>query len=103
MAQKNDYVSVFEKLADTSKNRTSMPVKKRPKRKAEEDSIKLTNAELMKQLAEKNKHLQENVKPIYSEEELAEIEAQQEAEEDSRYDIDYDEYEDYYKDEESGK
>ena len=103
MAQKNDYVSVFEKLADTSKNRTSMPIKKRPKRKAEEDSIKLTNAELMKQLAEKNKHLQENVKPIYSEEELAEIEAQQEAEEDSRYDIDYDEYEDYYKDEESGK
>lgn len=103
MAQKNDYVSVFEKLADTSKNRTSMPAKKRPKRKAEEDSIKLTNAELMKQLAEKNKHLQENVKPIYSEEELAEIEAQQEAEEDSRYDIDYDEYEDYYKDEESGK
>lgn len=103
MAQKNDYVSVFEKLADTSKARTTPPLKKRPKRKAEEDSVKLTNAELMKQLAEKNKHLQENVKPIYSEEELAEIEAQQEAEEDSRYDIDYDEYEDYYKDEESGK
>ncbi len=103
MAQKNDYVSVFEKLADTSKARTTTPLKKRPKRKAEEDSVKLTNAELMKQLAEKNKHLQENVKPIYSEEELAEIEAQQEAEEDSRYDIDYDEYEDYYKDEESGK
>ena len=64
--------------------------------------MKLTNAELMKQLAEKNKSLQDNsVKPVYTEEELAEIEAQQEADEESQYDIDYDEYEDYYKDDET--
>ena len=46
--------------------------------------------------------LQDNsVKPVYTEEELAEIEAQQEADEESQYDIDYDEYEDYYKDDET--
>ncbi len=103
MAQKNDYVSVFEKLADTSKPHTdARPKKKYSKRKNEDDGVKLTNAELMKQLAEKNKTLQDNsVKPVYTEEELAEIEAQQEADEESQYDIDYDEYEDYYKDDET--
>lgn len=103
MAQKNDYVSVFEKLADTSKpHGDTRPKKKYSKRKSEDEGVKLTNAELMKQLAEKNKSLQDNsVKPVYTEEELAEIEAQQEADEESQYDIDYDEYEDYYKDDET--
>lgn len=103
MAQKNDYVSVFEKLADTSKpHGDARPKKKYSKRKSDDEGVKLTNAELMKQLAEKNKTLQDNsVKPVYTEEELAEIEAQQEADEESQYDIDYDEYEDYYRDDET--
>lgn len=103
MAQKNDYVSVFEKLADTSKPRTETRPRKRFKKKSDDDNVKLSNAELMKQLSEKNKDLRESMKPVYSEEELAEIEAQEEAEEENQFDIDYDEYEDYYKDEENGK
>ena len=40
-------------------------------------------------------------RPVYSEEELAEIEAQQESEAEKEYDIDYDEYEEYYDDDEN--
>ena len=44
-------------------------------------------------------NMAENNLPIYTEEELAEIEAQQQAEEEKEYDFDYDEYEDYYNEE----
>lgn len=96
VAAKNDYVSKFEKLANTSKAKVNPTpaYKKRKKKSEEENTIKTRNDELLKQLKGSKK---EN-KPIYTEEELAEIEKQQEEEEASQYDIDYDEYEDYYSD-----
>ncbi|MGN1388114.1 MAG: transcription termination factor NusA [Bulleidia sp.] len=97
MASKNDYVSVFEKLASTSKPKQQTPARRKRKNK-DDDGIKVRNDVLLEQLGRQN--AAEPAKPVYTEEELAEIEAQQQAEEDSQYDIDYDEYEDYYKDEE---
>ena len=64
------------------------------KKKAEEDEYKVRNKDLEEQI-KKNLSGVDN-RPIYSEEELAEIEAQEQEEEDREYDIDYDEYEDYY-------
>lgn len=94
MAAKNDYVSVFEKLTDTSKPKTEEPSRYKKKKKKDEDEYKIRNKDLEKQI-KANLSNQDN-RPIYTEEELAEIEAQQQAEEDKEYDIDYDEYEDYY-------
>ena len=96
IAAKNEYVSVFEKLADTSKPKT--PEKpKRKKRKGDDDEFKTRNKILEQQL---RKDISVDIKPVYTEEELEEIERQQLEEEESKYDIDYDEYEDYYDDEE---
>ena len=93
MAEKNEYVSEFEKLADTSKPK-QQDKPKRKKRKADDEDIKVRNKVLEQQL---RKDLEtSNVKPIYTEEELEEIERQQMEEEESQYDIDYDEYEEYY-------
>ena len=95
IAAKNEYVSVFEKLADTSKPKT--PEKpKRKKRKGDDDEFKTRNKILEQQL---RKDISVDIKPVYTEEELEEIERQQLEEEESQYDIDYDEYEDYYDDE----
>ena len=93
IAAKHDYVSKFEKFADTSKPKPAAPVKKRRK-KGDDDSIKTRNEELLKQL----KGTTEIVKPVYTDEELDEIERQQQEEEYSKYDDidDYDEYEEYY-------
>lgn len=91
IAKNNTYVSVFEKLADTSKpKQESKP--KRKKRK-DEDEFKTRNTVLEKQL---KKDFSNNLKPVYSEEELEEIERLEMEEEESQYDTDYDEYEDYY-------
>ena len=95
MAANNTYVSRFEKLADTSKPKQDTKFKKK-KKKDEESVYKVSNKELEKQLKEKLAANKASTKPIYTEEELAEIEAQQEAEEEREYDIDYDEYEDFY-------
>ena len=92
MAAKNEYVSRFEKLADTTKPKQAAPVKKRRKN-GEDDGIKTRNDELLKQLKKDNADI---VKPIYTDEELDEIERQAQEEEDAQYDIDYDEYEEYY-------
>ena len=54
----------------------------------------------MKNKSRRNLLVADN-RPIYSEEELAEIEAQQESEAEKEYDIDYDEYEEYYDDDEN--
>lgn len=95
MAAKNTYVSVFEKLADTSKPKQDSKPKKR-KKKGEEDEYKVRNKDLEKQI---KKDLQTvDVRPVYTEEELEEIEARRLEEEEREYDIDYDEYEDYYDD-----
>ena len=93
IAAKHEYVSKFEKLADTSKPKPAAPVRKRRK-KGDDDGIKTRNDELLKQL----NGATEIVKPVYTEEELDEIERQQQEEEYSKYDDidDYDEYEEYY-------
>ena len=92
VAAKNDYISRFEKLADTTKPKQAAPAKKR-RRKGEDDGIKTRNDELLKQ---PKKDSGDIMKPVYSEEELDEIERQAIEEEEAQYDIDYDEYEEYY-------
>lgn len=93
MAAKNTYVSVFEKLADTSKPKQDSKPKRR-KKNDEEDQYKVSNKELQKKL--KASLVNNDNRPIYTEEELEEIEAQQREEEENEYNIDFDEYEDYY-------
>lgn len=96
LASKATYVSVFEKLAE---NKTNKPEQKKKwnKKKNEEEEIKINNKELEEQI--KKKLANQATQPIYTEEELAEIEAQQREEEDREYDFDYDDYEDYYDEE----
>ena len=96
MAANNTYVSRFEKLADTSKPKQDTKFRKKNRKKDEESPYKVSNKELEKALKDKIAANKAAAKPIYTEEELAEIEAQQEAEEEREYDIDYDEYEDFY-------
>ncbi|MBW9211884.1 MULTISPECIES: transcription termination factor NusA [Terrabacteria group] len=96
LANKATYVSVFEKLVDNKAPRQEVK-KKWKKKKNEEEEIKINNKELEEQI--KKKLASQNNLPIYTEEELAEIEAQQRAEEEREYDFDYDEYEDYYDEE----
>ena len=91
MANKSNYVSVFEKLADTSKPKEQEKSRKK-KKKTDDDEYKVRNKDLEKQL--KQEYAMDN-RPIYTEEELAEIEEQQRREEEREYDIDYDEYDDY--------
>lgn len=98
MAAKNTYVSKFEKLADTSKKEETKG-KKKFKKKTDEDNYKVSNKELAEQLKDKLANRPAPAAPVYSDEELEEIEAQREAEEEREYDIDYDEYEDYYDEE----
>ena len=69
------------------------------KKKKDEEEYKVRNKDLEEQI-KKNLLVADN-RPIYSEEELAEIEAQQESEAEKEYDIDYDEYEEYYDDDEN--
>ncbi len=99
LASKATYVSVFEKLVD---NKTNKPEQKKKwnKKKNDEEEIRINNKELEEQV--KKKLASKATTPIYTEEELAEIEAAQQAEEEKEYDFDYDEYEDYY-DEEDDK
>ena len=92
VAARNDYVSRFEKLADTTKPKQAAPAKKKRK-KGDDDGIKTRNDELLRQLKSQGTDI---AKPIYTEEELEEIERQAQEEEDAKYDIDYDDYEEYY-------
>ena len=95
MAAKNTYVSVFEKLASASKpkQQDSKNRRKKPKKNDEED-FKINNKELEERIRKSMNTI--DTRPVYTDEELDEIEAQQLAEEESEYDIDYDEYEEYY-------
>ncbi len=90
LKERSDYVSVFETFADASKNtqEESKPSKKRKKKR--DDDRRVSNADLVKDK-------EYSLKPFYTDEELAEIEAQQEAYDDYD-DIDYDEYAEYYED-----
>lgn len=98
LAKKATYVSHFEKLVDSSKPKNT-DSKYKKKKKKDEEEYKVRNKDLEEQI-KKNLLVADN-RPIYSEEELAEIEAQQESEAEKEYDIDYDEYEEYYDDDEN--
>ncbi len=100
MASKNDYHSVFEKLANTTTKPKPVDKIKKKKRKGEDDDIKVSNKNLMAQLS---KDVSTDIKPVYTDEELEEIEKQKQQEEEAAFDIDYDEYEDYYKDDSEDK
>ncbi len=96
MAAKNTYVSVFEKLASTSKpKQNDSRAKKKKSRKSDDEDIRINNKELEERLR-KSMNNTIDTRPIYTEEELDEIEAQRLEEEEREYDIDYDEYEEYY-------
>lgn len=83
-----EYTSKFESMADASHKEEAAPAKPKKKKeqpkKEEKESDKKTSFEQMK--------------PIYTEEELAEIEAEEQEEEENRWDddVDYEEYDEYY-------
>lgn len=87
-ADVREYTSKFESMADAS-NKQEDVVSKPKKEKVEEE----------KKPVEVKKFNYEDMKPIYSEEELAEIE-EQEYEDENNWDddVDYEEYDEYYDD-----
>lgn len=89
-ADVKEYTSKFESMADASNKQEEVVSKpKKEKEKVEEE----------KKPVEVKKFDYEDMKPIYSEEELAEIE-EQEYEEENAWDddVDYEEYDEYYDD-----
>lgn len=88
----DEYVSKFEKIADstTKKNEESYAARRR-KRTDREEERPVNTAELLKQK-------EYSILPEYSEEELDEINAQRSAEAEEWYDdeIDFDQYDEYY-------
>ena len=89
-----EYTSKFENFADAS-NKSEQVVSK-PKKKVEETHAE-TKDEQKEEELQKKKAMFEQMKPIYSEEELAEIE-EAEYEEENAWDddVDYEEYDEYY-------
>ena len=93
LTPKTEYKSKFEDFADASKKEeASAPAKRRRKKDDEDRRVRAEDLE--------KKEYDENFKPVYSEEELEEIEAAEMMEEENSWinddDIDFDEYEDYY-------
>ena len=90
---RKEYVSVFEKLADTSAPKPKVDKKDDKKRgkKKDEEERKLRSIDI-------KKDKDYDIKPVYSEEELEEIRLREEQEALEAYssDVDYDEFEDYY-------
>jgi N utilization substance protein A len=105
MAEKNTYVSKFEKLTDTSAGRKNDFKPKHKKRKTDEDNYKVDNKELEKQIKAKLSEKAAANKPLYTEEELAEIEDERRREEEHDLgideDIDEEDYDEYYDDEDN--
>jgi N utilization substance protein A len=93
LTPKTEYKSKFEDFADASKKEEAKTETKRRKKKDDED--RRVRAEDLEK-----KEYDEKFKPVYSEEELEEIEAAEAYEEENSWinddDIDFDEYEDYY-------
>ena len=88
-ADVKEYTSKFESMADASNKQEEPQVSKPKKEKVEEE----------KKPVEVKKFNYEDMKPIYSDEELAEIE-EQEYEDENAWDddVDYEEYDEYYDD-----
>ena len=89
IADVKEYTSKFESMADASNKQEEPQVSKPKKEKVEEE----------KKPVEVKKFNYEDMKPIYSDEELAEIE-EQEYEDENAWDddVDYEEYDEYYDD-----
>lgn len=89
--QRQEYVSKFEELADASKPKVVEPKKKKKKNnRDEDDDIKrINNVELLNKLGY-------SLKPVYTEDELADLDYDDT--EDWDDDIDYDDFDDYYED-----
>ena len=99
MAEKNTYVSKFEKLTDTIRPKQEKSRKKKRKTDSD-DNYKVDNKELERIVKERLAATEK--KPLYTEEELEEIEAERRREEERELGIDDDyddEYDDYYEDE----
>ena len=93
LVPKTEYKSKFEDFADSSKKEeTKTETKKRKKKDDEDRRVRAEDLE--------KKEYDEKFKPVYSDEELEEIEAIEAQEEENSWinddDIDFDEYEDYY-------
>ena len=95
LVPKAEYKSKFEDFADASRKEEAKTAAKKRRKKDDEDR-RLRPEDLEK------KEYDENFKPVYSEEELEEIEAQEAEQEENSWinddDIDFDEYDDYYED-----
>lgn len=92
IAPSTEYTSKFENFADASSKQETAPIKSKKKQEeVKETTDKHDLSEVKQQF--------EQMKPIYSEEELAEIEAQQMEEENVwDEDVDYEEFDEYYDD-----
>lgn len=93
--QRQEYVSKFEELADASKKKAPLPPKKKKKyqpKEEEEDLGKRFNT------SEFLSEIDYELKPIYTEEELLELEKDLDDQWYEEDDIDYDEFDDYYED-----
>jgi|LSQX01.1.fsa_nt_gb N utilization substance protein A len=88
--QRQEYVSKFEELADASRHQQSQQPRKRKRRSHEEELKRVNTAELLAEL-------EYEIKPTYTEEELAEVDTHQLGD-DWYDDIDYDDFDDYYED-----
>lgn len=92
IAPSTEYTSKFENFADASNKQESAPVKTKKKQEEVKETVDKHDLSEAKQQFEQ-------MKPIYSEEELAEIEAQQMEEENVwDEDVDYEEFDEYYDD-----
>ncbi len=89
--RKTSYVSKLEELAEA---KTVVKVKEKPKKKEKKEEVeerKFRASEL-----KKDKDLDYTIKPVYSEEELAELEHSHADDKWNDYDVDFDEFDKYY-------
>ena len=88
--QRQEYVSKFEELADASRQSQQQQPRRRRRRQQEDDLKRVNTAELLAEL-------EYEIKPTYTEEELAEVDTHL-LDDDWYDDIDYDDFDDYYED-----
>ena len=92
LVPKTEYKSKFEDIAGNAKKDEQVASKKRKKKDDDERRVRAEDLE--------KKEYSDDFKPVYSDEELEEIEAKEAEEEENSWinddDIDFDEYDDYY-------
>ncbi|OCN05674.1 transcription elongation factor NusA [Erysipelotrichaceae bacterium MTC7] len=102
LEEKRAYKSKLETILETKKEETPKAKPKKKKKKTDDDQLFVEDEPITKPTFDPNEKDYE-LKPIYTEEELAEIEAAQEQEEEKDWvyddDIDFDEFDDYYDEE----